>query len=438
MALSLETIDYQHKDSFPIALERIIDDLYDGLTSNKYSNTEQLIKKHPAAKLISPLIKDRFNMDVELTDNLYVLAPAAVIPFFGDYYRHDVKQQGFLDLFKFNGLGMVESIEKIVKDRKATLKKIHGKTGFVNTKLARVGGYLAEVRHYLIVDFKWLQETGITSKEAVAIILHEIGHAFDGLEEHYRLETTNRAILDILTDLNDNKPDAAIYRFKKTFNRADFENAQLSGEKERQDFCGELAREYIGTVQSQLQSGKYDSTNFENMADAFATRFGMGKYLVSALHKLMSTHGYVREDSLTTRVIYYTIDVMFIMAMFLVFPTYGVIVYLVCIAYLTNTSNADMTYDEPIERYQRIRNTVVNALKKVDLPKDIVKDLLEQLDYIETTIKNSVHLKGVATVVGDIVFSDARRDKYYIDLQRRIEDSLNNSLFVKSAQLRTS
>lgn len=436
--LSLETIDYQYKDSFPPQLEHSVEEFYDALTSHGYKSTQDLVKRHPGVKKLEALIFDRFGMKVQFQENLHVLSPAAVIPFFGDYYRHDMKQQGFMDLFHFNGMTIIETIEKILKDRKSTLSKIHNKKGFINTKLARVGGYLSEVTHYLIIDFQWALDVGLTAKELAAIILHEVGHAFDGMEEHYRLETTNRAILDILVDLNDNKVESATYKFKKTFPKSEFDAAHLSSEKERQDFCGELARQYIGHVKSQMPSAKYDETNFENMADTFAARFGMGKHLVSALEKLMRKSGAVVDNTLTNRIIYYTIDVMLIAGLFLIVPVYGAIVFTVAMMYLCNTNNETLTYDKPIERYTRIRNTIVNSLKKLDLPKDVLKDLLEQLEYIEAIMRNSVALTPTLTLAGDTVFPDARRDTYYIDLQRAIEDSLNNRLFVQSAQLRAS
>lgn len=438
MTISLETIDYQYKDPFPKLLESVIDDIYDALSSHGYKDTEEIVKKHPSAKKIDGLIKDRFNLNIELQSKLHVISPAAIIPFSGDYYRHGMKKQGFTDFFNFNGLSLVETINTILKDKKAMLSKIHNKKGFINTKLARVGGYLSEVRHYLIIDFKWMMESGINSAELTAIILHEIGHAFDGLEEHYRLETTNRAILDILVDLNDNKTEEAQYKFKNTFTESEFKHSHLDNDTLRQDFCGELAKQYVGHAKSQLHSGKYDENNFENMADSFAARFGMGKHLVSGLDKLMRSHGAVLNNTLPTKMVYYTVDVLLIAVLFLIVPVYGALVWVLVMSYLCNTANSSYTYDRPLDRYQRIRNTIVNSLKKLDLPKEVVKDLLEQVEYIDTTIANSVALRSSYSIAGDVIFSDARRDTYYVDLQRMIEDRLNNNLFVKSAQIRAS
>lgn len=439
MRLSLETIDYQYKDSFPPALERAIEEIYDGINTHGYKTTQEVVKSHPSVKTIESLIRQRFNLNIEVQRDLHVLSPAAIIPFFGDYYRHDVNHSGGVkDFFNFNSLRVIDTINAIVKDRKATLAKIHDKEGFINTKLARVGGYLAQVRHYLIIDFKWMVDKGITPKELVAIILHEIGHAFDGLEEHYRLDTVNRSILDILVDLNDNKTDSAKYKFKKRFSKSEFDKSHLSNEQERQDFCGELARQYIGQVKSQLPSRKYDETNFENMADTFATRFGMGKYLVSGLDKLMRMSGSVVDNTMTNRVLFYSLDAIVIALAFLIIPVYGAICWAIVMMYLTNVSNDTLTYDKPLERYQRIRNTIVNALKKVDLPKDVLKDLLEQLKYIDETIANAASMTSILELSGNALFANARRDMYYIDLQREIEDNLNNNLYVKSAQLKAT
>ena len=45
-------------------------------------------------------------------------------------------------------------------------------------------------------------------------------------------------------------------------------------------------------------------------------------------------------------------------------------------------------------------------------------------------------LKSLSTIIGDHLFASSRESAYYIDLQQKIENILNNNLFVKSAQLR--
>lgn len=438
MHVALETIKYQINDRFPTQLKSLVARIYSDIDNDPTYKAAGRIDRHPALKDIEALIFDRFGLSVLFRQELKVLSSAAIIPFFKDYERSNVQVQEFIDsMHMAGGVRAVKAIEAIVQERRATAKRIHSKTGFVNTKLARVGGYMSEVRHYLILNFEVLKSIGITASEAVAITLHEIGHAFDGLEEHYRTQTTNRAILDILNDLNNNSPDKALYRYRHTFTGKEYVQAQLSSSRDRQDFCADLARRYMGETKSQLQSAKYDETNFENMADSFATRFGMGKELASGIGKLYTLNGAYMKNNAAMRCLASALDTMALVAVFLLIPVYGFIVYTVVMSYLLRVSNSDMTYDGPIERVQRIRNTIVNGLKNKDLPKDFIRDALDQIEFIETMASQSVVYKSMLSELGDLMYSDARKDAYYIDLQQTIESQLNNRLFIQSAQLRT-
>lgn len=426
---ALETIDYQYKDSFPDALETVITQIYKSLTlkSSVKANDPDIQKIHK-------LVLERFGMRVHYVPELNFFTSAAIIPFFKDFQRSSSSLQVFPSLF----VGSVQSnalqrLTILVKDREKTLKKIDNKTGFINTKLAKMGGYMSQVSHYLILDFKFFKEHGVTPAEVTAIVLHELGHAFDGMEEHHRLQTTNRAIMDILVDVHDNKMDKALYKYKNTFTEKEYMDAQLSSSKDRQDFCGVLAMTFLKQTESQLQSSKYDETNFENMADTFATRFGRGKDLASALAKL---HGVKIEDNGGIRVVMATLEILSLAAVFLLVPIYGFVLYTIIMSYLLRVSGSPMVYDDFAGRLQRIRNTVVNGIKGKGLPDEMLKDALEQIEFIEKMSMAGREYKSLMSDLGDLMYSDARKDRYYVDLQQSIERQLNNRLFVQAARVR--
>lgn len=440
MSISLETIDYQIKDYFPDHLNSLVEEIYNDMDKPAYRN-EAAVDSHPNLIKIEKAIFERFGLLVVFRQELKMFSSAAIVPFFKDYERTNSYVQQLIDSTNANSsVKAVQAIRSIIKQRKETQKKIHNKTGYINTKLAKVGGYMSEVGHYLIIDFIKLSKTyGVSVQEMVAIILHEIGHAFDGLEEHFRLQSTNRAILDVLTDLSDNKPDKALYKYKHTFSEQEYKNSSLSTSSERIDFCSDLAKRYVGEVGSQLQSSKYDETNFENMADSFATRFGMGKHLVSGLRKLYANNPKFMDNNKSMRVLATSLDALSLACVFLILPIYGFIVYTVVMSYLLRVSSGTMTYDTPVDRITRIRNTIVHSLlKNKQLPRDVVVDALDQVDFIEKIAKESMVYKDMLSSLGDVLYSDARQDKYYIDLQQTIESQLNNRLFVQSAQLRVS
>ena len=47
------------------------------------------------------------------------------------------------------------------------------------------------MKNYLIINFFSLKSEKMTASEVCAVIMHEIGHAFVGLETHHNLTTTN-------------------------------------------------------------------------------------------------------------------------------------------------------------------------------------------------------------------------------------------------------
>lgn len=434
MRLSLETINYQYKDSFPTQLVELIEAVYKQIDNRAYTSITALIEKSGYIKKIESLIFDRLKLNVIFSKNLHVISPAAIVPFFGDYFRNANEAKGFI--YGTNFRKVVREIEDITKEKKVMLNKIHNRKGYVNRKLARVGGYLSEVRHFLIIDFFSLKEYDITANELAAIILHELGHAFDGLENHNKLESTNRAIMDVLNELHENKPDTVDYVFSNKVTRKEFAEAAMSDEKVQKDFCSELAMEFLGEIKSQMGHSKYDETNFENMADSFATRFGMGGQIVSGLHKLNMATGQTYQNSDAIYTTYYTIQVLLYASLFLFIPVFGVIVFTLVMAYLFKSDQGTMTYDFPLERYNRVKNTIINGTKNLDLPKEVLEDMMEQFYTITSIIDQTAHLKPLTTIVGDVLFPSSRKSSYYIDLQQKIENTLNNHLFVKSAQLR--
>ncbi|MDD2819521.1 MAG: hypothetical protein PHN51_12095 [Candidatus Nanopelagicales bacterium] len=440
MAFALETIDYQLKDAFPGQLIELVSSIYKEIDRKKFKNTRNLIGTSAYPSQMEKLIHGRLGLNVKFMKELHVLTPAAVIPFFGDYFRHakdmnQFKAGKFSSIFSFSHKAM-EEYSQIEKHRKAQLKKLDGRKGYVDTRLARVGGYLAEVGHYLIIDFVLLKDFGLTPEETAAVICHELGHAFDGLEEHNRVETTNRSIYDVLSELNNKDYEKAVYLFKNKFTKAEFNESLLTDDKHRYDFCGQLAKAYLGEIKSQIANGKYNQTNYENMSDTFATRFGLGKELVSALAKMMAFSGAIAPNSKVLYAVLISVDIMVFAASFMVFPVWGALVFWAVIFLLHNSDTVDMTYDFPMDRFRRVKHTVVNALKRLHLPKEVLQELLDQYDFISGILEDHMDVNGLPYEIADLVLPDAREARYYSDLQKSLENSLNNELFVKSAQLK--
>lgn len=439
--ISQEMIKYQNNDTFPQKLTEKIEYVYKEIENNIYMDNKTLIEKSGYIKEIQTLICNRFNMNVVFDKELHVFYPAAIIPFFSDYLSDlsgmkNIGSDKFSAIFKFNDV--FKHVNEIEKEKKIILAKLHNRKGYVDFKNARVGGYLSEIKHYLIIDFFALRQSEIEPSELTAIILHELGHAFGGLEYHHKLETTNSTIADILNEMNNNNPDKAVYTFKKHFTQKEFQEISVTNSKEVNDFYGKVALAYLDEIKTQMGNSKYDETNFENLADSFAARFNMGKELVSGLNKLNRRYGLVYDNNRMAYSILLFIDMLLSIMFLAFFKVPGAIVMMAVIVILYNTDSSTMTYDFPLERYNRVKNSIINNLKNINLPEEFVKDLLSQFIFINEVIEKSMYFKDVRSHIADILLSSNRNNNYYIGLQQSIENNLNNLLFVKAQQLKVN
>jgi len=441
--IATEIIDYQNKDSFPSKLQIIVENIYRDIDNRVFETNEELLANSKYSNEIVKLIKNRFGLNVVIDTELSKYSFASIIPFVNSdivLFKEMISFTGkgfFSNLF--SGINIYKHIDSIVKEKKELYSKIHNRKGYVDTKHAKVGGYLSDVKHYIAINYFVLKGLGITPKEITAIILHEIGHAFTGLEYHHNLTTFNSTILDVMEDINKNKKDKVIYKFKKVFSKKELEDAGIGDSEEVTDFYSPLVAKYIQKLDSQLLNSKYDQTTFENLADSFAVRFNMGDELVDGLQKLN-----IAEKKVTTsKVIYsvfYILDFMTWLLILSISGMAGIIVAVSVLSFMfgtmfTSKSN-HMTYDFPIDRYNRVKNGIVNNLKDTNLPKDLISELVNQYNFIDSVIVNSNYFKNIYSLIQDVIVPSKRDEAYYIRLQQNIENNMNNSLFVKSAHLK--
>ena len=159
MPYAIETIDYQYNDTFPDRLEQLVQSIYSGL-KGKYTVKDT----DPNVLKMQDLILERFGMRVKFTPELIMFSSAAIIPFFKDFEASTSSLQALPS--QFTGLsqgGVLDKFKSIIREREKNFKKIDNKTGYINTKLAKMGSYMSEVTNYLILDFNFFKMKEVTS-----------------------------------------------------------------------------------------------------------------------------------------------------------------------------------------------------------------------------------------------------------------------------------
>lgn len=168
--LALEVIDYQLKDSFITQLVNLVSRITEGLNTKKYKTNAELVES-ALGKELEKSIRDRFGLNIALDKLLHQHYPAAIVPFSSDYllgasgYNKSngfSERAGFLERLFSGKKGLIRHFQTINKQRQQSAILSHNKSGSINLKAARVSGYLSEVRHYLIINFKSLISLGLT------------------------------------------------------------------------------------------------------------------------------------------------------------------------------------------------------------------------------------------------------------------------------------
>jgi hypothetical protein len=185
-------------------------------------------------------------------------------------------------------------------------------------------------------------------------------------------------------------------------------------------------------------NSKYDETNFENLADSFASRFNLYKDLVSGLNKLNSKAGVTMENTVTSYAILYFIQILMFGLMLVFITPIGAIIFALLFITMYKSNASILVYDKPVDRYNRIKNSLINNLKNINMSEDLIKDLLDQYIFIDEIIQKTGYFEGVYKHIADLVFTSNRNSNYYIKLQQQIENGLNNMLFVSAAKVKVA
>lgn len=377
-------------------------------------------------------------------------------------------------LYKINPSNILiePDLNKHDVDHLLTKIKTHGDKGRVDLNKGKVDGlyagvdfciYLSRgivVKNYTAVPEEGLipDESAFTIEEIVAIILHEIGHAFGIIEYNNRAVLANLALSAIVK--NADNPNE-----KERVDVVKFISTEILGDPKA---LKDLENETIGTasgvifltkfgkaLKSSTNSAFYDVVGGEAVADVFVSRQGYGKHLVRALRKIENisklygageettklgnlTGGLAKSLLMTARFGLVGVNVLFGI------PLIGAALFVVTFAsfYVQTTSYkldlaGDMTYDNIKTRIQRIREDTIQAIKNKDLDKETTQmfaDNIRDMKRIEDgiTIEKDFYQKAI-----DFMFQSKGGKEDIMKLHRNLEELASNDLFLQAARLRT-
>ena len=245
----------------------------------------------------------------------------------------------------------------------------------------------------------------MTPREAVACILHEIGHFFTYIEYNYRcVHNTTIAMDTFLTNIrvkNKSVKESLFLAYESVTNDKSL--------RQQDPNTITLAVILLDNLHNRdLINQKHAGTDSEALADNFATKFGIGADLVSGLDKIWRFYDQWASDTkpfVITRLIISVIEVVLaviaissgIMIIAAVIPLlYGLLNLVVAclvlssIRYIQHDSErigeAD-TYDNEFKRFGRVRLDIIRTLRTTSLPKEQVQALIAQIEQIDQILR---------------------------------------------------
>lgn len=360
--------------------------------------------------------------------------------------NHIFINNAFREYYDTNAaVGLIEKVKK---------HKLHNT---VDLKRVKVTGIFADLPTTVFISGEEFLHKTLTTAEYTAILLHEIGHLFVSYEFINRTNTTNQvlaAVCKTMVDKSDGNVKEMVFK-----EASDILNAKtdvitsLSKSNDPVVVSTVILKSGVDDAKSELGIQQYDATSFEMLADNFASRFGYGRELITALDTIHKGTFLSIEKG---RVSYFTVFMLESIALFVrsaaaaVFFILGVMtggvgnillgILNAFLVYLMinygGADSADYTYDVLKVRYKRIREQFVERLKDKKLSTKEIKDSLESISVADKIIDDTFVYAGPISIISNFLFSSNRKVLTSIDIQRQLEEFSANSFFIKAAELK--
>jgi len=273
----------------------------------------------------------------------------------------------------------------------------------------------------------------LTPKQLVAVILHEVGHAFYFYATLQRLVKNNSMLLDGLTNFTKgSKDDKSVVKEIVTSYDGTLSNKGLNSQ------AFEIVTKDIRNIMSLGGFGNH-SSDFEELADAFVTKLGYGKDLADALDKITDYKPLIISTSIINLIIVLLFQVTMTLSILAIpiaeFYTGFLIVTMVLIIV---TDNGVTSYENFYERLESIKYNSIRMIRVNKLTKTEKKNIIKDIKDIDVKLKKYKNISKpiLASLVGMFAASDA--DKLFNPeyIRNKLLQSLqDNELYLHSEEI---
>lgn len=412
---------------------------------------------------IEEILYKRFGFKVEIDPTSDAGAAMVMHGFNTDTGLINIKQ--LMEELRYCKGGIVDKIKNNVNQLD---KWLMDNGVVVDEDKARIDNLPPKFKAHLLFNFKGLingtffgnTNKQLTDREIVAIMMHEIGHAYTFISYSYKTRKTRIAFEDAMRDNLKKGKDfksSFILAYKENINPGI--NAEELKNKNIVTVMTTCYRDGIGTWG--FDGSNRSNTDAEFAADQFAARFGLGADLATGLTKISETfylnfaktNMFIPFFALFAGIVATCLKFMSTLGIFV--GLFGAIVAaLVCIVVfgclaLLLTGWADtlpLTYDSDSRRIERIYNDYIRQLRTHSINDIKVKEaLINQADVIKTTIDvykkygqyggNRSDGKGFFQSLVNAMFSSVKQARDLEIYDSILEDVMENDLHLEIARL---
>ncbi len=332
-------------------------------------------------------------------------------------------------------MGIAEWGESGVSLQSIRESSAKSKEAGVDLRTGRVKGYFKQVKVTIVMAHNIFTNKSYKTENICGIYAHELGHAFTYFE-YFGNIVRRSCLIDQASKTvmnNSYNSESKVKLLQEVEKQLGIENLELEKAVNLPTDKAKLQVEQVlitddlfNHTRTESSTPYYDARNIEQLADQFCVIHGMGKWQAEALTVIYKNYRDTSVISTAEFVIIELIKVTLFLLVTFLNP------FLVLLYGLTFIPLAEW-YDRPKQRIEHLRRQMISNLKMVKDPlvktkliADIqaMDDLLEQYHQRSTVFELYInHLNPVG------------RRMYKEEIfRKKIEDYLNNDLFVKAAQ----
>ena len=183
-----------------------------------------------------------------------------------------------------------------------------------------------------------------------------------------------------------------------------------------------LLSEAVNDSVHELGHNVYDYTNWESLADDYATRHGAGPWLARMLDLVYSQSFNISGRPLPVFLLFEALKIFS-----LLIPPLGI--------FLILQDSKSPLYDGAEARLNRIRNTMLDA---IDLDKTLTREditrMKSEMEVLERITADYKDRRQLGEVILWLLSKENRKNRRYMLTQRELEDLANHTLKLRMAE----